>query len=99
MTCGSSGGTTAPSNYDRPALLDSELDIANVSYLGPVSSYTHQVHTLVQSSSSASIISLTKFNLAQAALQCFDSTRYKYKPAVTIPGCPNHPLPYSLGII
>ncbi|KAG0648574.1 Chorismate mutase [Hyphodiscus hymeniophilus] len=83
----SSGSTVinVPLNQKRHGVLESEPEIPIVSYLGPISSYTHQVYTLVQFTTPAWIISLTDFDLAQAALQCFDSDRYDYKPATTIP--------------
>ncbi|KAK2625970.1 hypothetical protein QTJ16_004232 [Diplocarpon rosae] len=55
-----------------------------VSFLGPVSSYTHQVHTLAEAERPAWSIGLTDFDIAQAALGAFDSGRYEYRPADTI---------------
>ena len=57
-----------------------------VSFLGPVSSYTHQVHTLADDERPPWSIGLTDFDLAQAALSTFESDRYDYQPAVTITG-------------
>ncbi len=57
-----------------------------VSFLGPVSSYTHQVHSLAHAERPAWSIGLTDFDLAQAALSALDSDRYDYQPATTITG-------------
>jgi hypothetical protein len=57
-----------------------------VSFLGPVASYTHQVHTLLQHDRPAWSIGLTDFDLAQAALSNFEGDRYNYEPAQTITG-------------
>jgi prephenate dehydratase len=57
-----------------------------VSFLGPVSSYTHQVLTLAHFDRPAWSIGLTDFDLAQAALGCFEADRYDYKAEITIPG-------------
>ncbi|TVY22038.1 putative prephenate dehydratase [Lachnellula arida] len=43
-----------------------------VSFLGPVSSYTHQVRTL------------SSFNVSLAALSCFEAGKYNYDPAASI---------------
>ncbi|KAE8446119.1 hypothetical protein EG329_012490 [Mollisiaceae sp. DMI_Dod_QoI] len=55
-----------------------------VSFLGPISSYTHQVLTLAHYERPPWSIGLTDFDLAQAALGCFESDRYDYRPEVTI---------------
>lgn len=57
-----------------------------VSFLGPVSSYTHQVLTLAQFDRPAWSIGLTDFDLAQAALGSFEADRYDYRPEITITG-------------
>lgn len=57
-----------------------------VSFLGPVSSYTHQVLTLAQLTQPVFSIGLTDFDLAQAALGCFEADRYDYRPEITITG-------------
>jgi prephenate dehydratase len=57
-----------------------------VSFLGPISSYTHQVLTLAHLDRPAWSIGLTDFDLAQAALGCFEADRYDYKAEITIPG-------------
>ncbi len=57
-----------------------------VSFLGPASSYTHQVYTLAHYLRPPWSIGLTDFDLAQAALSCFESDRYDYKPAIMITG-------------
>lgn len=57
-----------------------------VSFLGPVSSYTHQVHTLAQLERPAWSIGLTDFDLAQASLSAFKSDRYDFQPTITITG-------------
>lgn len=57
-----------------------------VSFLGPVSSYTHQVLDLAHIERPSWSIGLTDFDLAQAALGCFESDRYDYRPEVTITG-------------
>jgi hypothetical protein len=60
-----------------------------VSYLGPVSSYTHQVYHLVHFDHfdrPSWSIGLTDWDIAQAALGCFEPDRYDYRPAITIPG-------------
>lgn len=57
-----------------------------VSFLGPVSSYTHQVLTLVDFERPPWSIGLTDFDLAQAALQRFESEKYDYRPEITITG-------------
>jgi hypothetical protein len=57
-----------------------------VSFLGPVASYTHQVHTLLQHDRPAWTIGLTDYDLAQAALTNFEADRYNYEPAETITG-------------
>jgi hypothetical protein len=82
--------TAVPLGYKLPATI--EHDVPIVSYLGPVSSYTHQVYTLVQFFTPAWLLGLTDYDLAQAALQCFDSDQYDYKPATTIPGYPQNPV-------
>ena len=69
--------TSEPDSYDTAPI---------VSFLGPVSSYTHQVYTLSQHDRPAWSIGLTDFDLAQAALACFASDEYDYKPATTITG-------------
>ncbi|OWO99749.1 hypothetical protein B2J93_6804 [Marssonina coronariae] len=66
------------------ASLKKEDAPVTVSFLGPVSSYTHQVHTLAQAERPAWSIGLTDLDIAQAALDAFDSGRYDYQPAVTI---------------
>lgn len=61
-----------------------------VAFLGPISSYTHQVlrsfgplgHFWRLSWS----LGLTDFDIAQAALSSFEADRYKYEPADTITG-------------
>ena len=78
---------------DHSAVLD--FAIPFVSYLGPVSSYTHQVYTLVQATRPPWSIGLTDYDLAQAALQCFNADEYDYKPATTIPGYTAIPDPHS----
>jgi hypothetical protein len=67
---------------------DDEEDIAVsiVSFLGPASSYTHQVLTHAQIDQPAVSIGLTYYNLAQAALGCFEGDQYDYRPEITIPG-------------
>lgn len=57
-----------------------------VSFLGPVSSYTHQVLTLAHFERPPWSIGLTDFDLAQAALGCFEPDRYDYRPEITITG-------------
>jgi hypothetical protein len=69
-----------------------------VSYLGPVSSYTHQVFTLAQYDHPAWSIGLTDYDLAQTALQCFNADEYDYKPATTIPGYILYPTFFLFGI-
>lgn len=65
---------------------DLEPAVPIVAYLGPISSYTHQVFTLIQYTRPAWSIGLTDFDLAQTALQCFKSDEYDYKPQTTITG-------------
>ncbi len=65
---------------------DADTPTPIVSFLGPVSSYTHQVLTLAQFDRPAWSIGLTDFDLAQAALGCFEADRYDYRPEITIPG-------------
>ena len=72
-------------------LSNAELEEAApvVSYLGPVSSYTHQVYHLVHFDHfdrPSWSIGLTDWDIAQAALGCFEPDRYDYRPAITIPG-------------
>lgn len=57
-----------------------------VSFLGPVSSYTHQVLTLSVFMRPPWSFGLTDFDLAQAALSIDESDRYDYEPADTITG-------------
>ena len=57
-----------------------------VSFLGPVSSYTHQVPTLAYVTRPAWSFGLTDCDLAQAALGCFEADRYDYRPEITITG-------------
>jgi hypothetical protein len=90
--------TAIPFDHKDSALqpvLEPEPAVPLVSYLGPLSSYTHQVYTLVEFMIPAWSISLTDCDLAQAALQCFDAEQYDYKPATTIPGYPQIPTPQS----
>jgi len=63
-----------------------DTSIPVVSFLGPVSSYTHQVLTLAHFTRPAWSIGLTDFDLAQAALGCFEADRYDYRPETTITG-------------
>lgn len=65
---------------------EEELSTPVVSFLGPVSSYTHQVLTLTQFDRPAWSIGLTDSDLAQAALGSFEADRYDYRPEITIPG-------------
>jgi hypothetical protein len=65
---------------------DLEPAVPIVAYLGPISSYTHQVFTLIQYTRPAWSIGLTDYDLAQTALQCFKSDEYDYKPQTTITG-------------
>ena len=68
-------------------LSDGALDAAPlVFYLGPISSYTHQVYTLADFERPPWSIGLTDYDLAQAALACFEYDRYDYRPAITITG-------------
>jgi hypothetical protein len=81
----SSDATTHPLSHHESVA--AEADVPIVYYLGPVSSYTHQVpYTLVQFDRPAWSISLTDYDLAQAALRYFDSDEYDYKPVTTITG-------------
>lgn len=68
-----------------------------ISFLGPISSYTHQVFDLrlIKCPSPffcqhyephAIPIGLTDDYHAQAALGCFDQEKYEYQPAIGIPG-------------
>jgi len=57
-----------------------------VSFLGPVSSYTHQVVTFAHVTRPAWSIGLTDCDLAQAALGCFEADRYDFRPEITITG-------------
>ena len=70
----------------KPSAAPDDSAAPIVSYLGPISSYTHQVFTLAQYDRPAWSIGLTDYDLAQAALQCFNADEYDYKPATTIPG-------------
>ena len=65
---------------------EEELPTPIVSFLGPISSYTHQVLTLTQFDRPAWSIGLTDSDLAQAALGSFEADRYDYRPEITIPG-------------
>jgi hypothetical protein len=65
---------------------EGESPVLVVSYLGPASSYTHQVKTLATLMTPPFLLGLTDYDLAQATLQCFEADRYDYKPAVTITG-------------
>src|SRR5437763_1757119 len=66
--------------------LSNESPAPLVSFLGPSASYSHQVYTLYQHGQLAWAFGLTDFDLAQAALQAFESDRYDYKAATTILG-------------
>ncbi|PBP15795.1 PDT-domain-containing protein [Diplocarpon rosae] len=66
------------------ASLENEDAPVPVSFLGPISSYTHQVHTLAEAERPAWSIGLTDFDIAQAALGAFNAGRYDYHPAETI---------------
>jgi hypothetical protein len=68
------------------AELESAPSTPIVSFLGPVSSYTHQVFTLCQFQRPPWSIGLTDYDLAQAALSCLDADRYNYDPAGSITG-------------
>lgn len=70
----------------------SDDPLPTVSFLGPISSYTHQVYTLSQYDRPAWSIGLTDRDLAQASLQCFDPDRYAFQPATTITGDDTWPL-------
>jgi hypothetical protein len=75
----------------------SDTPLTSVSFLGPISSYTHQVHTLSQYDRPAWSIGLTDWDLAQAALQCFEPDRYAFQPATTITGeDPHAPFLYTV---
>ena len=67
---------------------DSSVQI--VSYLGPISSYTHQVIRLcVILDTPAHVVGLTDFDLAQAALQSFhkdEFDRHDYQAERNIQG-------------
>jgi prephenate dehydratase len=65
---------------------EEDAPIPIVSFLGPVSSYTHQVLTLAQIDRPAWSIGLTDFDLAQAALASFEADQYDYRPEITITG-------------
>lgn len=64
----------------------SSIGKKSVSFLGPVSSYTHQVYTLSQHDRPAWSIGLTDWDWAKTALQCFDEDQYDFRPATTITG-------------
>jgi hypothetical protein len=72
--------------------LKSDAPLTSVSFLGPISSYTHQVYTLSQYDRPAWSIGLTDRDLTQASLQCFDPDRYAFQPATTITGNDSKPL-------
>jgi prephenate dehydratase len=73
--------------YSKLSSGDEEEPVASiVSFLGPVSSYTHQVLTLAQFDRPAWSIGLTDFDIAQAALGSFEADRYDYRPEITITG-------------
>lgn len=57
-----------------------------VAFLGPVSSYSHQVRDLAYYHRPAWTFGLTDANLAQAAIECFPPTEFEYFPQVTIGG-------------
>jgi prephenate dehydratase len=57
-----------------------------VAFLGPVSSYTHQVYLLSEHNLPAWSIGLTDWDCAKAALQYFGVDQYAFKPATTITG-------------
>lgn len=63
-----------------------------VAFLGPISSYTHQVFTLSLFMRPPWSFGLTDFDLAQAALAIEESDRYDYVPADTITGNTSHAL-------
>jgi hypothetical protein len=64
----------------------SETPFTIVSFLGPISSYTHQVYTLSQYDRLAWPVELTDWDWAKAALKCFNPDRYVFQPATTITG-------------
>ncbi|CAG8962149.1 hypothetical protein HYFRA_00005195 [Hymenoscyphus fraxineus] len=67
------------------AFEDDALRIPVVSFLGPISSYTHQVvYTLSHFMRPPWSCGLTDFDLAQAALSSFEADRYNYEPADSI---------------
>ena len=57
-----------------------------VAFLGPVSSYTHQVYLLSEHNLPAWSVGLTDWDCDKAALQYFGVDQYAFKPATTITG-------------
>jgi hypothetical protein len=78
--------TAIASEHEHKHEQELEPAVPIVTYLGPRSSYTHQVFSFREFITPAWSIGLTDYDLAQTALQCFEADKYDYRPAITIPG-------------
>jgi hypothetical protein len=77
---------TENKGHDETHGSDADSSVPIVSFLGPSSSYSHQVYTLYEHEKLAWAFGLTDFDIAQAALSAFEGETYDYKPATMIQG-------------